>query len=485
VKEIPLKSSRRSYPIALKVDLIIIVSLVVGIGAGISTLAVRQYAAAISSTDASLRRQAAILYYTIKNLMLPGDAPVARAFLGDIKDTAGINTEISLYRRTGVAAFVDNDTLRIVDGNNKARGAKIFPLRPEPTPTPDRVGANETNFWDAVNKHIVTVFQDTEDGRVKRTLDTPLPNDPPCSLCHGGDHTVRGVIELTVDITDLLAQPRNSVILASAIFLLLVTLLPLVLTQFIRRAVILPVKRIGEVCASVAGGVFDQRVDPRTRDEIGDLGRTVNTMVEGLFERFQLSKFVSASTLKSIHGSAEGTRQQAVLLFTDVRGFTAYSEREPPETVVRYLNRVLNAQTEIVHANGGDVDKYVGDAVVAVFTGAQREAAACRTAMAIQAELTKNKDTLYGGLTVGVGIDSGEVVLGMIGSEKRADYTVIGDKVNTAARLCAAAAPGMVLISDSAYAAVKGQASARGPYGLRVKGKGAPLRVFILTEMRS
>jgi class 3 adenylate cyclase len=475
---------RRSFPIALKVDLIIIISLVVGIGAGIAVLAIRQYTATIVSTDDALRRQAQIIYFSIKNLMLPGDAPVARQFLADMQQNAGLNTAISLYRRTGVEAFVDNETIRTVNSNNMPRRGKIFTLRREPTPEPDMVGPDEANFWDAVRRQVVTVFQESIKGRITRTLDTPLPNDPPCSRCHGADHSVRGIVEISADITTLVKQPRDTAILAGGIFLLLASLLPLLLTQFLRRTVILPVKRIGEVCAAVAGGVFDRKVATDSRDEIGELGRTVNQMVDGLFERFQLSKFVSASTIRSIRGSKEGSRQAATMLFSDVRGFTAYAEGRQPEEVVRSLNRLLNAQTEIIHAHGGDVDKYVGDEVVAIFTGENRDRAACGTALGIQEELTRNRDSAYGGLAVGIGIDSGDVVLGMIGSEKRADFTVIGDKVNTASRLCAAAAPGMILLSESAWGAVRSLVTVRGPYAMRVRGKSTPLRVRVLTGMK-
>jgi adenylate cyclase len=292
-------------------------------------------------------------------------------------------------------------------------------------------------------------------------------------------------LEITVDITTLLRQPRDSVLLATGIFILLASALSLLLTQFLRRAVIVPVQRIGEVCTAVASGVFDHKVLPGANDEIGQLGRTVNGMVDGLFERFQLSKFVSSSTIKSIGGSAVGRREKVTVLFSDVRGFTRYSEGQRPETVVRYLNMILNAQTEIVQANGGDIDKYVGDEVMAIFTGPEREAAACRSALAIQDELGRNRETRYGGLGVGIGIDTGDVVMGMIGSEKRADFTVIGDRVNTASRMCAAASTGLVLISEATFAAVQDRVTARGPYALRVKGKTAPLRVRILTGVKT
>jgi len=384
-----------------------------------------------------------------------------------------------------VEAFVDNETIRRVNANNAPRGAKIFAVRPEPTETPDTVGPEERNFWEAVSTQTVTVFQETDRGRTIRTLDTPLPNDPPCSLCHGTDHSVRGILETTVDITDSLRQPRDSALLASIIFVVLGTALPLLLTQFLRRAVILPIQRIGDVCRTVAAGAFDKKVAPRGNDEISELGRTVNQMVDGLYERFQLSKFVSASTIRSIRESAEGSRQPATMLFSDVRGFTAFSADREPETVVRYLNLILDTQTRIVQANGGDVDKYVGDQVFALFTGEGRELAACRAAISIQKEIASTKEGVYGGLSVGIGIDTGEVVMGRIGSETRADFTVIGDRVNTAARLCGAALAGTVLVSEAVRVAAESTITTRGPYGLRVKGKRDPLRVHILTGITS
>ena len=148
------------------------------------------------------------------------------------------------------------------------------------------------------------------------------------------------------------------------------------------------------------------------------------------------------------------------------------------------LNRILSAQTEIIHANGGDVDKYVGDEVVSIFTGDDQHARACRSALAIQAELAANRETLYDGLSVGIGINTGEVVLGMIGSEKRADFTVIGDAVNYTARLCSSARPGMTIISESTFTALRGRLTAKGPYPLRVKGKQAEQKVYTLQALK-
>ncbi|HET6487173.1 MAG TPA: hypothetical protein VFH83_12175 [Spirochaetia bacterium] len=92
----------RAVPIALRVNLLIVVSLVLGMGVGVTWLALTQYTAAVASTDTALRRQSQIVYYSIKNLMLPGEAPIARSFVGDIQLNAGLSFELTLYRRDGV-----------------------------------------------------------------------------------------------------------------------------------------------------------------------------------------------------------------------------------------------------------------------------------------------------------------------------------------------------------------------------------------------
>lgn len=115
------------------------------------------------------------------------------------------------------------------------------------------------------------------------------------------------------------------------------------------------------------GRRFQPRVDIKNNDEIGVLGETVNKMVDGLYERFQLSKFVSSSTIESIRNKEDGVKESITLFFSDIRSFTAYSEKKTPDEVVENLNRILSFQTGIIHENCGDVDKYVGDEIVALF----------------------------------------------------------------------------------------------------------------------
>jgi hypothetical protein len=255
--------------------------------------------------------------------MLPGEAPIARSFLSDMQLSAGLQYAIELYRTNDREAFVDNQTIRKVNENNRKRGAKQFVLRREPTPEADMEDTTESAFRAAAEMAQEVVAESFANGRVIRVLYSALYNNPPCQQCHGTDHIVRGVIKITADRTEDVLSLRRALALTAGFFVVLVPILAAVMSLFLRRSVIRPVR------------------------EIGQLGRTVNQMAEGLYERFQLSKFVSGSTLASIHGGAQSRGEDVTMLFMDIRGFTAYSEKTPPEVVVRYLNRILSIHSDV------------------------------------------------------------------------------------------------------------------------------------------
>ena len=231
-----------------------------------------------------------------------------------------------------------------------------------------------------------------------------------------------------------------------------------------------PILRIGEVAQRVGDGDFTARVqDVTSRDEIGDLARRFNAMITGLAERLELTKFVSHGTMTAIRGAQEGggmrrggTRRRVSVLFTDIRGYTEFSESVPPETVIEVLNRYFDVQTAIVQKHGGDVDKFIGDALVAVFDGEQTERRSALCGVEIERGL---KELLQAhpehDLHVGIGIAAGEVVMGAMGARDRMDYTVLGSTVNLAARLCSKAAPGQVLADRTTAEAARGQDGVR------------------------
>lgn len=167
--------------------------------------------------------------------------------------------------------------------------------------------------------------------------------------------------------------------------------------------------------------------------------------------RRNMEKYLSSSTIEAIWTAVTGKlplftghRQSLVVWFSDIRGFTSFAEQHEPEMVVAELNRILELQAEIIHEYGGIIDKFVGDEVMATFAG-NRADSAVGAALAVMAAIHGKTDLLF---QVGIGIHAGEAVVGSIGSDARRDYTAIGDTINTGARLCGAASPGEIIISE-------------------------------------
>lgn len=462
-------------PITYKVNAIIIISLIFGLGITTLYFSYNQNTELISTTKNNLRQQGELLYQSIKNAMLPGEAPLAVSLFNDIKDIDP-SYDIMLYRESGTEAFSDNTTIKTV---NSYLMKDMFDSSPDGRGQLSDIVGNK-KFLEAVSTRRTTEFQEKTDERTFFTIYKPLLNLPKCAVCHGSDHTVRGVIKISSDISPVLARQRNNILIAGIFFILLLIILTLILTRFFHIKILRPVKHIGAVCTSVTNGHFDVEVNISNNDEIGVLGDTINKMVQGLHERFQLSKFVSSSTINSIKNKEEGVKDSIALFFSDIRGFTAYSENKEPEEIVENLNKILNFQTKIIHDHGGDVDKYVGDEIVAIFSGENKEFNACCAARKIQMELDRNSAALYDNLEVGIGINSGEVILGMIGSDARADFTVIGDHVNFASRLCSAAKVGQIIISESVRLELDNNFIISKGYGLKVKGKVDLQRVYKL-----
>jgi class 3 adenylate cyclase len=225
----------------------------------------------------------------------------------------------------------------------------------------------------------------------------------------------------------------------------------------------------------------------RTRDELKMLSGEVSTMtrvIRGVIP------YISASTLTHSEGEPKTEKRNLAFLFTDIRGFTTFCERQSPETVIQMLNRCLDLQTSIIVANGGDVDKFVGDEVMAVFKGQGKELAACRAGVQILAAMSLEKElaelsSSYA-ISVGIGIHSGPVVFGSVGARDRMDFTSIGDTVNQAARLEGAnkSYGTRALVSGVVHEKVKDAYLCREIDLLTVKGKRAPVRIFELLQER-
>lgn len=207
-------------------------------------------------------------------------------------------------------------------------------------------------------------------------------------------------------------------------------------------------------------------------------------------QRSALERFLSPEVAEMVVANPEirlgGVNQKVAVMFADIRGFTPMSQQLTPERVVEILNEYFTRVTDVIFDFGGMLDKYIGDAVMAVF-GAPiskgNDAEHCvNAAMHIQRLLIElNRDAAarhWPELSVGIGINTGIVTAGNIGSLRRIDYTVIGDTVNIASRLASNAARGQILISDSTAKDLGEEFNRIALPPLMVKGRNTPLDVF-------
>ncbi len=204
-------------------------------------------------------------------------------------------------------------------------------------------------------------------------------------------------------------------------------------------------------------------------------------------QRRLFEKMVSPAVINQIDPNKVqlgGQRAQITTLFADIRGFTSYSESLSPEELVAVLNRYLAAAADAVLEQAGTIDKFMGDAVMAWFNApipqpdhtlrAVKAALGIRDAIhALHLELPSDAH-----LNFGVGIHFGDAVLGLIGTEKRVDYTAIGDSVNTAKRIQENSDANQILISYTAYNNIKHKIAVRSSEPIHAKGKSRPVAVF-------
>ena len=245
---------------------------------------------------------------------------------------------------------------------------------------------------------------------------------------------------------------------------------------------------------SPSRGNVDWRLNLSPLKDAGQKTQGITIVLDDMTERKKLEaqrrlleRMVSPAVLDQINLNSfqiGGKKMEITCLFADIRGFTSYSEKQTPEELVAVLNRYLAAAADAVLAHEGTVDKFLGDAVMAWYNAPlpqpDHTLRAVQTALAIREAIEKLHKELpkKDHLDFGVGIHYGEALLGWIGTEKRLEYTAIGDSVNTTKRIQENASKNQILMSRHAYERVKNQINAK-PYApLTVKGKTQPIDVY-------
>jgi adenylate cyclase len=261
-------------------------------------------------------------------------------------------------------------------------------------------------------------------------------------------------------------------------------------TVFLTKGIVNPIQRLRSGMRLISKGKIDTIIEIRRHDEIGDLNTEFNKMIGHLKDKLELSKHVSSATASRISNGnkkgklevGSGERKNYVFLFSDVRGFTSMSEKMKPAEVVEVLNEYLNLQTTIIHRNKGDIDKFVGDEIMAFFEGRGKVNNAIQSAVEIITKMSElNLEREQEGLKtieVGIGIHMGDVIHGRIGSQNRMDDTSIGDTVNLSARLCSSALPSQILISEIVKKAITKKFKIRKMDPIFVKGKKDVIRIY-------
>jgi len=316
------------------------------------------------------------------------------------------------------------------------------------------------------------------------------------------------------DLEDIVHNPQGlHIVLAKAVALkfkpfhqlvwilvglgVLALVLGVVVGALLARPISSPLMSLASAAESVAQGQLEvadglmhrSRGRLGAKDEIGVLGRSFLRMVQGLKERLAMSTFLSQATYEHIRRNPESPsaiseRTSMAILFSDVRQFSNFAEARDPEVVIQLLNQVLSIEAEIVKKHGGDIDKFVGDALIAWFSGDDR----CLRAVTAANEMIDALQLRFSGeagTRVGVGIHVGEVVVGSVGSSARKDYTAIGSVVNMAARLCSNAHPSQVLVSEAVVEELDGAVRLQPLPPISLKGFSGLVPVFDASTVKA
>lgn len=292
----------------------------------------------------------------------------------------------------------------------------------------------------------------------------------------------------------------NELLLNAAVFVVALTLLIIYSSLTLSAMVIAPLTQVVSAMQSVQHGDLGAEIPVKRRDEMGALADTYNFMVRGLREQDRLkdafNRYVSRQVYEKFQAgkiALTGEMRQATVLFSDIRSFTTLSEELTPPEVVAMLNEYFNVMVEIVFKYDGFVNKFIGDALMAIYNvpldQTQPELRAVRTAVEMMNRLNElNEDRAKRGqfpIKIGIGINTGPVVAGNIGHEKRLEYTVIGDAVNLAQRIESQTkvAGATVLISESTYAAVASYVQAEALPPVKVKGKAEPVALYAISSV--
>ena len=301
------------------------------------------------------------------------------------------------------------------------------------------------------------------------------------------------VLDVAAVTRSVRLSARRDVLYASGVLLAVGLIIAFVVSGMVSR----PLQRLRLAVNALAAGDLSARVEPSSRDEIGVLTRAFNEMSQSLGEKRRIEtafrRYVSDHVLQEVIESPEaihlkGELREVSVLYLDIRKFTRLTGSIGPERTVAFLNECFDLITGRLLEHGATVDKYIGDAILAYLGApietedhAQRAVAA---AIAVQRAIHDRNQRCEASmqpfvrLEVGIGIHTGQVVVGNIGSELKMDYTAIGEPVNVANRLQAMAGPGEIMVTGAVRERVGLLVDAKPLGSQRIEGVEQPIEVF-------
>ncbi|MFC4877293.1 adenylate/guanylate cyclase domain-containing protein [Microbulbifer halophilus] len=389
----------------------------------------------------------------------------------------------------------DNLNLRMLTANlgqdEKILGSAIYTLdgellsatgvQPELTDTPFDSTGVLSRPW----------FQHTADGSPERLISFTAP------AAYQGVRVGSAVVTLSASQMDQAAiSARNAIVYAT----LGMTVLASLLAYWLSRRLSLPIHHLMEATEAIGRGDLATRIDQRRNDELGYLFEGFNNMAAGLLRKSQVervfSRYVSKNVADEVLANLEEIRLvdrpiEATVVFADITGFTAMSEKLQPSQVSELLNEYFSYISRACALYGGVVDKFIGDCAMLVFGALEDDsdhafnAVSCAVLIQQLAAQLNERRRADGRPEVHfrIGINSGAMLAGNLGSDERMEYTVVGDAVNLASRLCSEARADQTIIREQLFTTLETRIIAQAERTMPIRGKSTPVGIYSVQDI--
>ena len=312
---------------------------------------------------------------------------------------------------------------------------------------------------------------------------------------------VGGHVFIIVETNSLFA-PYAHILELVLIVSVLVAIGSLIVAYFISRHFSRPISQLLEASLKMGEGSFDTKIHDRRNDELGRLIDAFNAMGDGLYRKNQvetlLSRFLAKDVADQVLDGLDtvrvgGERVQATVLFVDIVGFTGMSEQLSPEEVAELLNEYFAYFTVCSSRYFGTIDKFIGDCAMVIFGAPKKNQQHPFNAVSCAVLMQKLSRTINAkrhaehlpAVQLRIGINTGQMLAGVLGTAKRMEYTVVGDSVNLASRLCHEAEPGDIIVSHEVYDSLASdkQVLARRHKSIRIRGKEKPVDTYLIDDV--